>query len=82
MSFSVESDSESTEEIEELLRNLQLILEMKIASMVREGTGMDGEEYAESEITVTPNGCGCKNLGCSCCHHIGIRSIGFTKECE
>jgi len=74
-----QSDLESIEEIQQLLRNVQLIFEAKMANKVREGKVPDDEEEdGENDVAVDPNGCNCQGLRCSCCKHISIPKINVN----
>jgi len=76
MSFPLVSDLESIEEIQELLREVQLVIEMKMASKMRQVAGDNGAA-AEPNLQ-----CKCAGLECSCCHLIQIRRLRFSKNCE
>jgi len=82
MSFFSESDLESMEEIQELLRNVQLIFETKIASKIREGNALEDVEEEDGVNDVDPNGCSCSGLRCSCCQRIRIKVFKVNDNCE
>jgi len=73
--WSLESDLESLEEIQELLRNVQLIFEAKIANKVREGNALEDVEMEDGGNDVDLNGCSCAGLGCSCCQYLNVPKL-------
>jgi len=75
----IESDLESMEEFQDLLRKVQLVFEMKMANSMRQVAGGD----SESDVAVDPNlGCTCSGLKCSCCHYISIWTLSLYGDCE
>jgi len=73
------SDLEPIDEMQDLLRKVQLLFEMKTTGKMRQGTVPE----SENDVAADPNvQCSCSGLECSCCHEVVIRSLGFSKNCE
>ena len=79
MSLSLVNDLESMEEIQELLRTVQLIFEVKIASKAREGKTLEDIEKNGGN-GANSVGCSCSSLMCSCCAQIKV--LKFNDNCE
>ena len=73
------SDLESTDEMQDLLRTVQLLFEMKTTGKMRQGAVPEGENGVAADSNAL---CSCSGLECSCCHQVVIRSLGFSKNCE
>jgi hypothetical protein len=74
---SPESDLESIEEIQELLRNVQTILETRIASKVQQETVSDDDVQENEGVDSKPKACTCSGLKCSCCQFIKSKVLNM-----
>jgi len=85
LSLSVESDTGSLDEIQELLQKVQSL----IASKVQQGT--DGNEQmgeedlkvdGEIDVPRATAGCSCSGVTCTCCNRIYVAKLGINQNCE